>query len=378
MIEVYGLNPFAEAMLYYLGKANDFGVRKRLDKAVSQHPECKKELEKAAKPAKALERRLDARLTVDDTLVKKFFKNFEGIEPFSPFGFCLASVMALNPLTNNMKRPVDKLVKQLRECSAEEQVFSFCSSIADKNELILDAANGTDEFLRRIEKLQISSEDKLKVMTAAFAYQKNMDELLSLIMPAAELIEAAFDECDDIINEFRIRYSGDNARKLINACFVDKLPYFENLDVIPSILGFNAHLATFDDTSINIENGEHSNAQKDNAEKNISHSGNVFLGVGRHFIGSAAKNEIPALCDKVKALSDATRLEMLFYLCSHKPYAQELGIKFGLGHSAVSYHMTRLSAAGFVIAELSGGKTYYSADKGNIKRMLDAFSARIK
>ena len=386
MIQICGLNPFAEAMLYFLGKANNNGVKKRFDEAVSMYPEYKKELETVAKSAKAIEKQLDKELSYDETAVKKFFANFQGAEVYSPFGFCLASVVLQLQVMANLNQPLDITVKHLRECPHDQIIYSFCVTIADKNELIPDDSSLNDEFLFYLEKLPISAEDKLKIISAAFAYNKTLEELLSIILPAARIIEKSHEKYDEVIKNFTEKYSCDKVRSLVNSNFVDKLPYFENMEVVPSLLGFDSRFAVFYaeelDKFYNLQTENEISSDKIKpaaAGANVDHPfACIFVGVLRHLIGHASQNDIPAICDKIKALSDTTRLEMLFYLCSHKPYAQELGEKFGLSHSAVSYHITKLSAAGFVTAEISGGKTYYEADTESIQRMLDYFGAKIR
>ena len=370
-------------MVYFLGRANNNGVKKRINEAIQQYPEYKKEFEAVAKPAKALERQLDKELSVDEALVKKFFRYFDGTEVYPPYGFCLALIMLESQIMKNLNQPLDVLVKRLRECPEDKVIYSFCFAIADKNEVVSDEYCIKEKFLIYLDKLQISAEDKLQIMTAAFAYNKYLDELLSVMLPAAQIIEAAHEKYDKVINGFISQYSGDNVLDLISSCFADKLLHFENMIVVPSLLGFDSHYAlyAFDDsrnlydyhTSNEIPSGEIKPAA--GADGGFVY---ILIGVLKHLIVTPAKNDTHLICDKIKAISDTTRLDMLFYLCSHKPYAQELGEKFGMSHSAVSYHITKLLAAGFVTGELSGGRIYYEADTENIQRMLDDFGSRIK
>lgn len=386
MIQICGLNSLSEAMLYFLGKANNNGVKKRIDEAIRQYPKYKNEIETVAKPAKAIEKLLDKELTADEAMVKKFFRNFDGAEVYSPFGFCLASVMLEHQLMKNLDKPLDKLINHLYKCSNDERLYSFCMTIAGKNGIYPGESVGTDKFLFYLEKLQVSAEDKLKIVAPVFDYKKSLDELFSIVLPAAKIIEASHEKYDEIINRFILRYSDGNARIFISSCFDDKLPHFKNIAVVPSLIGFDVHYAQL--ASDKIENLYNSHVEDDmssdktNPTDGDTESGSafayIFIGVLRHFISKASKNDIRTISNTIKAISDTTRLEILFYLCSHRPYAQELADEFGLSHSAVSYHITKLLAAGFVTVELSGGKTYYEADTENIQRMLDDFGSKIK
>ena len=386
MIQICGLNFLSEAMLYFLGKANNNSVKKRISEAIQQYPEYKKEFEAVAKPAKALERQLDKELSADEAVVNKFFRFYDGAGVNHQFGFCLALIMLKFQIMQNLNQPLDVIVKNLRECPENKVIYSFCFVIADKNDAAREEDCTKEKLLMYLDKLQISAEDKLQIITAAFAYKKSLDELLSIMLPAAKIIEASHEKYDEIINRFASRYSGSDARALISSCFADKLPYFENIAVVPSLFGFDYHYALFDfDKLENLYNyhteektpsGEIRPADG-NAESRFNFA-YILIGVLKHLIITPEKDDTYMICDKIKAISDTTRLDMLFYLCSHKPYAQELGEKFGLSHSAVSYHINKLLAAGYVTSELSGGKTYYEADKENIQRMLYDFGSRIK
>lgn len=372
MIQVFNVNPFAEAMLYYRGRANsNERIEKRLAEMVTLYPKHKKAFEKAAAPAAALEKLLDSKLTVDTTLIDKYFKNLDSPNPAPPFGFCIASVMIFCPLINHLDYSIEKMCKYLRECTMEERMFTLCFGITDQYESVDLGESGIEGFIKRVENSQISLENKWKILTVGINYPAHIEEILSLIVPAAKLIRAASATYENVENEFRIRYMQDNAQEIFDSYFELKHKPIGIMNVAPMLFDFrhNFYVMQYckeDDTGEN------------NSKTNANLTCKMFTGIARHLVNEYPKSGLSELSEKIKALSDNTRLEMLFYLCSHRMYGQELCAKFGLVQSTISYHITKLLTAGLMTAEFVSGKTYYTADKIGIQRMLDAFAEKIK
>ncbi len=72
-----------------------------------------------------------------------------------------------------------------------------------------------------------------------------------------------------------------------------------------------------------------------------------------------------------KALSDSSKLEILFALREQSLYNLELANKVGLTPATVSHHMNLLLAAGFVSIEKRDGKGYYTLAPDGFKRYAD-------
>ncbi len=371
MIRLYGVNPFAEALVYYWGRANGLTVSERLSRALKLYPAQRELLEGAAAPALALQKRLDEKLRVDDEPLNRFFKALGNWRENAPFGFCLASVLTYFPLLDHIEYSADELFGFLRSCCERERMYGLCFGLIGNCETLFHGDDGRVEYSRKVEKLQIPFESKWRLTNAAFNYAQHIDELESLIKPAAELIAAAHAEYDAAVAEFRSRYDAENALELIETHFGQKLESVDIMKIAPLILGFDGKCAV-------TETDDGSAPADGDPSPDSPFMGRMLLGVSQYIIGSSPHNAYAALSDKLKTLSDSTRLEILFYLCSHRAYGQELCDKFSLQRPALSYHVSKLLAAGFVTSELSGGKTYYSADRGGIERMLEAFRVRLE
>ena len=373
MIQLLNINPFAEAMLYYLRKANGERADKRITEIIRQLPTQKEAIEKASEPAVLLEKLLDLKLNCSNELINKYFKKFDNdnhtIMNVS-CDFCLAFIMLYNPLMNHLEYSADEICTYLRECSLEERMYAFCFGITSKYEAVYYNKSGVEEFSRLLDKLSLSIEDKWKIQSAAFNYNVHLKELLSLVMPAVDIINGAKDIYNPVVEDFKALYSGSDAESILISRFKHKPADVDMIKVAPMIFGFDRLFA------IKCANDD----VNENSSNNSSSSSVIrtFMGVAKHITSQSPKDEILVLSDGMKALSDNTRLEILFYLCSHKAYGQELCAKFGIVRSALSYHITKLMDAGFVTGELTGSKTYYKADKAGIRRTLDVILEKIK
>lgn len=367
MIKVFDVNPFVEAVFYYAGRANGLSIEKKFTETIEHYPEKRELLHKTAGLAVSIERELNLKLKVNEELVNKFFKKFDGKYADYPYGFCLAHIMTHFLLIKHLDYSVDEMCKYLRECSMEERLGSLRFGLADKCEAVYFSGNQIKEFSSRVEKMQLSFENKWKILNAAFDYQTHIEELISLIKPAAAVIQAYSNEYQALTDKFREFYSRENAQPLFESFFGYRIKPFDIMKICPLILGFDRICAAVDDNT----------SKEINPNVSPSVIGRMFLGIACHLLDELPQDEVSSLCEKIQTLSDSNRLKILFYLCSHRVYGQELCTEFGLARSALSYHISKLLASGFVTAELSGGKTFYTADKAGIRRMLDTFAEKI-
>ena len=315
-------------------------------------------------PAFKLEKLLDEKISINEKLLIKFFKNFNNC-PVSkaPFGFCLASDLALLPLMLHLSSPTEELIGYLRGCNEKEQNYSLCFGLLDECEkLSFDDVDSRD-FSKCVEKLPISFENKWKLLNAQINYNEHIEELLSLIIPAADLIKKSENIYRSASDEFAGYYSDADTREE----FRHKFKYYDVMNVVPSIFGFDQ---TFAIAATKKENDANESAA-DASAADAKLTTNTFSGIIKHIVSTSSRHRVSDLGNKLKTLSDNTRLEILFYLCSHKAYGQELCAKFGLQHPSISHHMSKLVVAGLVMEEVSGNKTYYTADMEGINDMIN-------
>lgn len=375
MIKIFSVNTFAEAMLYYWGKANNRSAEKRLAELIKQSPEHKEVFEKTVRPVIDIEKKLNSALGADKELVNKYFKIFDGFQPATPFRLYLASIISFCVLINSLDASADEICDSLRNCSMDERLTYFCYALNELGEpFYFHYEDKIRELSHRLENSQFSYEVKWRIQNAAFDYRTHINELLSLIVPAVKIIEAEKDRINEYEAEFLKLYSGSGAWSVLESCFDSAMEPADIIKIVPMLFGFDNRAAVFtsrfpvSDTPDTIGNNETTGV----------YSCRMLLGIVRHLVSKSSKEETSLLCEKLKALADNTRLEILFYLCSHRVYGQELCNKFNLHHSTISHHITKLLTAGFVTAEPVGTQTYYTADKEGIQKLVDAFAEKIK
>lgn len=371
MIQTVGVNPFAEAMLYYSGRANSEKIENKLAELISQYPDSKEALEKAAKPALTLKKLLDSELDVNEELVYKFFKKIGNRRPTLYFGFCLAYVLIGWVVNIYIDYSPDELCRYIRECSEEDRMYFIRFALDESGEDAERKKYGFDDISKRIESLQIPFEGKWNLINTAINYREETEDLLSIIMPAAKLIEAAKAEYEAVNEEFAERYSDKNAEALLNSLWGVNIAPIKIMKLAPMLFGFYSK-------QVSIEYSQPTDDNADNTSESNFAYGGMFIGTAKHLMSQTEDSKINKLSKRMQVLSDATRLKLLFYLCKTKAYGQELCAKFDLVPSALSYHISKLHGAGFVAANLSDGKTYYTADKAGIRRVLDEFAEQIK
>jgi len=75
-----------------------------------------------------------------------------------------------------------------------------------------------------------------------------------------------------------------------------------------------------------------------------------------------------------KALSDATRIEILTLLSDKSLCVGALAKHFGVTHSAISQHLRILREAGLVTGDKHGYWVHYSLDREQIREVTKQFS----
>lgn len=369
MIKIFKINAAAEAMLYYWNRANGYSVEKRLDSVIHAYPSVREELSFCASPSIELQKRLDSAIHPDGELLKKYFRSLGNLDICAPFGFCLASLLLQFYLADRMDDSAPELFEYLKGLDRRKLMYGLCFGLIDKYDTVFWGDDSDSFFAKKVEHLPISVESKWSIMNAAFSIIDHLEELRSLIVPCADLIASMSFEEQPAIKAFYDLYSGCSI-ELLEKHFGHKLNTVDVMKVSPLVMAFDRTYAV-----IESDDGEAPSEFDPSPDEPIT--GRIFLGIAKHVIHSQPINVYSSLSDKLKILSDSTRLEILCYLSDHRVYGQELCDKFSLQKSALSYHITKLTAAGFITGEISGGKVYYSANKNEIEALLNQVHSKL-
>ena len=77
------------------------------------------------------------------------------------------------------------------------------------------------------------------------------------------------------------------------------------------------------------------------------------------------------LAERLKALSDATRLAILAHVAAQPARITDVARSFGISQPTASVHFKVLRDAGLVAVERQDGQTLYSADRRRIETLLE-------
>jgi DNA-binding transcriptional ArsR family regulator len=77
------------------------------------------------------------------------------------------------------------------------------------------------------------------------------------------------------------------------------------------------------------------------------------------------------LAERMKALSDATRLAILAHLSARPARITDVARSFGISQPTASVHFRVLRDAGLVVTDRRDGQTLYSADRRRVETLLE-------
>ena len=83
------------------------------------------------------------------------------------------------------------------------------------------------------------------------------------------------------------------------------------------------------------------------------------------------RRQAAPLAERLKALSDGTRLAILAHLATRPARITDVARSFGISQPTASVHFRVLRDAGLVAAERRDGQTLYVADRRHIDTLLD-------
>ena len=271
-------------------------------------------------------------------------------------------------MMEHIEQSADSICEYLLNCNFNETTYSFLMSLADCGEAPIPNRVQAKEVLRQLKNSSLDSEDKWKILEAAYDYPTHIKELLSIVMPAAKLIESRQDLYSAANERFIKLFSDDTPEISALSDSVKKFGLADAAIVVPSLFCFETTIKIFPNKLTSSFKKCRNKKPQDTPVPTVIF---ILAGIAQHLMAPSHEIEIAELCRKFQTLSDSIRLEILFYLCSHKEYGRMLCKKFGLQHSILSYHITKLLDAGFITAEVSGTQTFYTAVKENIVGIFD-------
>ena len=188
-------------------------------------------------------------------------------------------------------------------------------------------------------------------------YLRCYQELLALCTPVIQQQEASLQaEFQATLAQTQSALAGEPAD--FSQQFGMEHIALDNMVVCPSAAFFNGCGITWDET--------------------VPGSSVYFvLGICHHQLGKLIRqysDNTEYLCDRLKAISDKRRLDILKLIKAEPLCGQDLSERIGLSPGTISHHMSSLVSAGFIHVDKQNPRVSYSINKEFIRSFLENLS----
>ena len=280
-------------------------------------------------------------------------------------------------LSSEMKvfsgKSASEVWKELEELSEEEvcRKFSLQMLRVAGNGLYDNEMNETGdaaEIMRRILKLQISSEKKLIFQDLFWNREEHRKQTFELIEETVDFLQGYREELEAEAARFYEHWSGflvdghvfsQYVKEYFRIDIGEENPY--GFEVWPCILGINRCSYTSDMD----ENGKFRSPE-------IVHLGSAET-YGAYMKGWKFTPELENkhVLEVLKVLSDKSKFEILSYIRDKRAYGSELAKHMGLTTATISHHMGALFDCGLVEIERENNRMFYREKKETMEQVLE-------
>lgn len=345
-----GMHPaigyMVEALTYLGMKANGISVEERIRKA---HMSCafSEDMNYFISATRLVYSKLEAAVHPDEESLKTLFGFFAGMPDGHPIGYNIASMLCVSRAFTTESYEEQKAA--VRAYSRRDIANAVLTSFGLYN-------NKTDdgfEFFDRIEKLPISKDDKLRILTICAHREEYLDRVFSLLDVTVAALRSFEPEIQPYLDEYCARYSVENILHKLNADSGFVLPDNAPVDVIPYLLNPGI---------ISVMDSE--------GKSYCVHIGMLFLA---RYAAEPRLTENETL-ETLKSLSDSSRIGILRCLSGGELYGQEIAKQLGLYSTTISHHMAKLINCRLVRCRLAGNKAFYSIDTDGAKAFINSLA----
>lgn len=339
-----------EALTYFGIKANNVNFEQRMNKALLSAGNSAEAKHFIPASRMAFER-LESMVHVDDGLLKQLFGFFSGMPDGHPCGYNIASLLCFDAANKRLGYEEQKAL--IRTCSRTERAKCALMALG----IFSNEMEDSFDFFGLVDRLPLSQEDKLRIMTVCTHPEDYIDKVFSLLDIAAAALRACEAELLPLIDEFCTRYVVTNITDRLNADGGFILPEDAKLEAMPYLLNPGV-LTVFDSEDDGF----------------TVHIGMLYLS---RFIGNPRLNDAETL-ETLKSISDSSRLAILRCLGNGEMYGQEIAKQVGLYSTTISHHMAKLINCRIVRCRLAGNKAYYSIDKDGAQEFVNGICDLLK
>ncbi|MGM9640477.1 MAG: ArsR/SmtB family transcription factor [Faecousia sp.] len=360
------IQPIAEALLYYIRRANGRPMSAAIRRMREQYPESRESIDSLFGPLEDLERTLDDAVSqVDEERMHFFFDNL-GEAPTRNRRIYEANlataIMIPNPFDNDVPTDLREYCVQRKAYTQEEIIFFARFAFSLPNELWQQKeCRDLAAFYDYLTEYPATDGERFRILSIVRGFSRYVDELEGLLEPVVAAIAENRTSYQPLLERFAQVYQGKQPDEMfgtpedVHICDASAtvLEVFPRLFAIDEYYTMTYRLS--DDTPI---------------------CNHIEVGVLYDAAKQYRKREIPlrdiAAC--IKVIGDPVRLQILSLLKDEEVYVQDLTEKLGLSFTTVSHHMAKLMMAGLVDSERRGIFVYYKANAAFIRWIMDRVS----
>lgn len=259
----------------------------------------------------------------------------------------------------SVKKRILSLPTSELESNLIRDIISFLEDIFDSNSL--KSINSKESLLKFLisNSKNLSPEIKWNLTVLLEDSKKHLLELISIITDSLEIFKNTFSILDKdkeiFIKELNTTFKENP--DYLTSLFGFKLDNDSILNIYPSMINFKSIDITYNEGKISAIPGRY----------------NCYFGYKfKELIAltNGKKNESELLQDKLKALGDKSKYEILKMLNNGPMYGQQIAEKLSLTTATISYHMNSLVLCGLVKLNKVDNKIYYNSNKDEINYFL--------
>lgn len=345
-----GLHPrigyMLEALTYLGMKANDISMEERIRKALLSCGNSD-EMKHYAEATRIVYARLEEAVHSDEASLKSLFGFFAGMPDGHPTGYNIACMLCADAAFTNegYEEQKTRIRNYSRRAAAKAALTSFGINSGEEDDAF--------EFFEKIEKLPLSQEDKLRVLTVCTHREEHLDRIFGMLDVTTAALKSCEAEVQPYLDEFCSGHSVENILQKLNADSGFVLPDDTVVEATPYLL--NPGIISILDQS---------------GEMYCIHFGMLFLS---RYIAGPRLSEGETL-ETLKSLSESSRLAILRCLSGGELYGQEIAKQLGLYSTTISHHMAKLINCRLVRCRLAGNKAFYSIDHDGAKTFMNSLA----
>ncbi len=237
-------------------------------------------------------------------------------------------------------------MEAITDAHINAQIIRICKDIFDENYEI-ETGENIEDIVKFLDKSGLEGEAKWKLLCIMRHPKLHVQQLIDTINANLEACQKAINAIDQPLKKMLKQYLSSVSSQSDKRFFEIKGKLTKTSCIYPSLVFPASQL--------------------------ITRKG-CYYGLLSELVmkeGKAQLSSKDSLLQKIKALSDSSKLEIILSLKVSPKYNLEIAQQLGLTAATMSHHMNVLLNSGFVGIEKRDGKVYYHLENETIKDLLE-------